>query len=126
MKNYVLIGQTPVEESDILVWAEWFGSADRIVRQTEILGASVSTVFLGLDHQWGDGPPLLFETMVFWPGEGGYEQERCSTWLEAQRQHAAMCTEAARPAAVLGYIRRCASDWWSKAMDDLRERWRQL
>jgi hypothetical protein len=25
----------------------------------------VSTVWLGLDHGWGDGPPVIFETMVF-------------------------------------------------------------
>lgn len=25
----------------------------------------VSTVWLGMDHGWGDGPPLIFETMVF-------------------------------------------------------------
>lgn len=30
----------------------------------------VSTVFLGLDHQYGEGPPLVFETMVF-----GYHDE---------------------------------------------------
>ena len=25
----------------------------------------VSTVFLGLNHQYGGGPPLIFETMIF-------------------------------------------------------------
>lgn len=25
----------------------------------------ISTVFLGIDHQFGDGPPILWETMVF-------------------------------------------------------------
>lgn len=25
----------------------------------------VSTVFLGIDHQFGDGPPLIWETMIF-------------------------------------------------------------
>lgn len=25
----------------------------------------VSTVWLGMDHGWGQGPPLIFETMVF-------------------------------------------------------------
>lgn len=50
----------------------------------------VSTVFLGMNHQWGNGPPLWFETMVF-KGEGfGNEQlqERCSTWAEAEATHA--------------------------------------
>ena len=30
----------------------------------------VSTTWLGLDHQYGNGPPLIFETMVF-PAENG-------------------------------------------------------
>jgi hypothetical protein len=49
-------------------------------------GTEVSTVFLGLDHAWGDGPPLLFETMIF----GGTEDEYCerySTWEEAEAGH---------------------------------------
>jgi hypothetical protein len=25
----------------------------------------VSTVWLGLNHNWGDGPPVIFETLVF-------------------------------------------------------------
>ena len=47
----------------------------------------VSTIFLGLDHQWADGgPPLLFETMVF-GGKHDQYQTRCSTWDEAVEQH---------------------------------------
>ena len=30
-------------------------------------GLRVSTVWLGLDHNWGEGKPLIFETMVFSP-----------------------------------------------------------
>lgn len=30
----------------------------------------VSTVWLGLDHNWGGGEPLLFETMSFGGGRG--------------------------------------------------------
>lgn len=29
----------------------------------------VSTVWLGLNHNWDDGPPLIFETMVFGTSE---------------------------------------------------------
>ena len=32
---------------------------------------TVSTVFLGLDHSFGDGPPLLFETMIFGGAQDG-------------------------------------------------------
>lgn len=49
---------------------------------------SVSTVFLALDHNHsGEGPPVLFETMIFGlPDEEEY-QTRCCTWEEALRMH---------------------------------------
>lgn len=62
----------------------------RTVTFTESNGVKVSTVFLGLDHSWGDGPPLLFETMEFGGPRDG-DCDRCSTWDEAEAQHAAMC-----------------------------------
>lgn len=46
----------------------------------------VSTVFLGLDHQWQDGPPLVFETMIF-NGPIHEYQDRCSTWAQAEMMH---------------------------------------
>jgi Lar family restriction alleviation protein len=50
-------------------------------------GVRVSTVFIGLDHQFGEGPPLLFETMIVGGPHDGY-QNRCSTWDEAVAMHA--------------------------------------
>jgi hypothetical protein len=47
----------------------------------------VSTVFLGLDHQWhAHGPPLLYETMVFRDGSGD-DCVRYSTREEALAGH---------------------------------------
>ena len=52
-----------------------------------INGAKISTVFLGIDHQFGMGsPPILFETMVF-GGELDQEQERYCTYREAEEGH---------------------------------------
>lgn len=48
----------------------------------------VSTVWLGLNHQYGDGPPLIFETMIF-GGENDGEQWRYATEEEAEAGHAA-------------------------------------
>lgn len=46
----------------------------------------VSTVFIGLDHSYGSGPPLLFETMVFnGPCDG--EQRRYPDWTSAEAGH---------------------------------------
>lgn len=52
-------------------------------------GYRVSTVFLAVNHQYGDGPPLLFETMIFEPGTYfDIYCERYSTWAEAEAGHA--------------------------------------
>lgn len=87
-KYYVLNGHETVKAT-LLEWDKWFEKADRTVDKTEIGDARVSTVFIGLDHSWDGGRPLLFETMVF-GGPLDEEQERCSTWDEAVQQHAAM------------------------------------
>ena len=47
----------------------------------------VSTVFLAVNHQWGDGPPILWETMIFGGEHDGY-QERYTSREEALAGHA--------------------------------------
>jgi len=86
-EKYILDGHKAVLEPDLIKWAIWFGTAKRHVAKTEITPEiKVSTVFLGLDHQYGDGPPLIFETMVF-GGELDGQMERYSTWEEAETGH---------------------------------------
>jgi len=93
MKSYILVGQTPVPCEDLLEWAKWFETTDRHVFQDTIGDHWVSTVFLGLDHRFfGDGPPILFETMVFCKHEGlecdlSNQMKRYATWLEAEAGH---------------------------------------
>lgn len=84
--QYILEGKTPVPCDDVLEWGKQFKSPDRIVAKDTFGEIKVSTVFLGLDHSFGDGPPLLFETMIFGGKHGGY-QERYSTWDEAEAGH---------------------------------------
>lgn len=51
----------------------------------------VSTVWLGLDHNWGNGEPLIFETMVFKGKDSmDLDMERYSTLEQAQGGHKAM------------------------------------
>lgn len=59
----------PQPEPSIVAWARWFEDADRrTIAKDEIAGLLVSTIFLGIDHNWsGVGPPILWETMVFAP-----------------------------------------------------------
>lgn len=84
--HYVLLGKLAVPEPDLLKWARWFEKADRHVFETQIGGIWISTVFLGLDHSFGRGLPILFETMIFRGGAGG-EMFRCETWEQAEAQH---------------------------------------
>ena len=63
------------------------------MKKTYWMRVKVSTVFLGMDHSWGNGPPLIFETMIF-GGKHDMDQERYSTYSEAKRGHLAMCRKA--------------------------------
>lgn len=84
---------------------QWSGT-DRIVAQTGEKGIDkvlVSTVFLPMNHAFGDGPPMVFETMIF-GGEHDQWQERCSTWEEAEAMHTRACNLAglSSPFAAVG------------------------
>lgn len=72
-------------------WSWWMLNADRTVEKETIGDSMVSTVFLGIDHNWsGQGPPVLWETMVF-GGILDMEQDRCSGSREqAEAMHAKM------------------------------------
>jgi hypothetical protein len=53
---------------EVTQWATYFENANRQVRQTMTpYGERLSTVFLGMDHSFFGGPPLIFETMLFAP-----------------------------------------------------------
>lgn len=71
----------------------------REVAFTQSEDAAVSTVWLGLDHRiFGEGPPLIFETMVF-GGEHNGACERYATLHEARLGHARICQEVFGEAA---------------------------
>lgn len=86
--KYILDGKKAVPCEDLIEWAKMFEESNRIVKQEEIGDVKVSTVFLGVDHYFGDGPhePLIFETMIF-GGEHNDYQTRCSTWEQAEEMH---------------------------------------
>lgn len=85
--KYILNEQREAVPASLAEWASWFEENKRRVGRTEIGDVTVSTVFLGLDHNWGRGRPLLFETMIFGGPHDEY-QERYSTWAEAEAGHA--------------------------------------
>lgn len=98
--HYILNGHEPIPCISLEAWAQWFENfGNRRERLTRVRGYEISTIFLGLDHGI-NGPPLLFETLVF----GGYEKHewphnkirmlrvthdgsRCCTWDEATAMH---------------------------------------
>jgi hypothetical protein len=81
---------TPALEPDLMKWAQWMETTDRHVAQDFLPGkVRVSTVFLGLDHNFcfDGGPPILFETMIF-GGQHDMYQYRYFTREEAIAGHA--------------------------------------
>lgn len=91
--HYILDGKKPVEEPDLFKWATGFDLSKRRVAFTKGFNIFVSTVFLGLDHSFGDGPPLLFETMVCRNKVDWGECWRYTTWEEAEAGHRQMCID---------------------------------
>src|SRR5262249_49494543 len=67
----------------------------RIAETTLPDGKWVSTVWLGINHQFGQGPPLIFETMVFESRENLSEIacQRYSTENEAIIGHQEMVAQ---------------------------------
>jgi hypothetical protein len=65
----------------------------RRVAATQVGPYWVSTVWLGIDHAFGGGPPLIFETMVFATSDAvrglgpDLECQRYSTEAEALQGH---------------------------------------
>lgn len=84
--KFILDGHKVVPCDDLMLWAVWFETNNRIVKQETINGVKISTVFLGFDHNYGTGPPILFKTMIFGGNHDQY-QERCSTWEQAEVMH---------------------------------------
>lgn len=90
MKLYILEGKEIKITYNQIEWHKAMEYNNRIVEQTIIDGIRISTVFLGVDHSFLNGPPLLFETMVF-GGEHDEYQIRYSTWDEAYEGHHKTC-----------------------------------
>ena len=87
--QYILKNKKIVKCDNLAVWAKYLEKADRKVARDSIGGVDISTVFLGLDHQFGDGPPLLFETLVFGGPLDG-EMSRYPSWDDALAGHKLM------------------------------------
>ncbi|HSV08577.1 MAG TPA: hypothetical protein VLI07_18820 [Candidatus Binatus sp.] len=65
----------------------------KVVKQEHVGPYFVSTVWLGLDHSFGRGPPIVFETMVFKEDRTDLECWRYATEAEAVEGHQLMCEQ---------------------------------
>ncbi len=115
----------PVVVKDLMLWAAAFEDNDkRIVRQNTVteLGelvspfksVFVSTVFLGLDHNFmGEGPPIVFETMVF-GGPFNHTMWRYATWDEAVKGHEQLVKMVRDPRWVFRQVKINIQRWWQR------------
>jgi hypothetical protein len=79
----------PVQEDDPEAWAAFMqDAARRQVAYDEAGKWTISTVFMGIDHDVvGSGPPVLWKTSVFGPPPwGGFSCWYSSAW-RALSQH---------------------------------------
>lgn len=75
------------EAKNIEDWAFHWDDSHRQIACSGNQNIYISTVFLGMDHNFdGDGPPILFETMIFGGENDGY-QVRYATYDEAMVGH---------------------------------------
>lgn len=81
--HWILDNDGNIVEATLNEWANWVESGKQRVAETIVGEARISTVFLGLDHNFSSIPkePVLWETMVF-GGKFDQHQERCSGKLE--------------------------------------------
>jgi hypothetical protein len=85
----------PVPCPDVKVWGPWYeatcgpdSDGVRRVARDEIDGTVVSTVFTALDANWGDGPPVLWETAAWGPlGSIGKWWRRHTSRADAEEWH---------------------------------------
>lgn len=87
---YILKGTKTIKVADIYEYSKKMKGVNTTLKHTKFGEVLVSTVFLGLDHNFGGGIPILFETMIF-GGEHDQFQERYATWVEAINGHKRAC-----------------------------------
>lgn len=111
---YVLDAQGNPRRAEPMEWAEMFQKIEtRSVKREYVGGLLVSTVFLGLDHNFfGQGPPVLWETMVFRKNPAKdywwWVPNWVRKWLPLRwivRLHYSKQLE------LEGYTERCAGNW---------------
>ena len=91
MKQEMYYKRDGTPHSDIKQWARDF-KKNRVAKDILSDGKMVSTVFLGMNHNYGESAPLIFETMVFSSenDSGDLDMDRYSTEEKALKGHKEM------------------------------------
>ena len=84
---YKLVDRVPVRCSLAEYADAMKDDANRIIAQATIGELQVSTIFTGIDTNWGGNTPILFETVVFGLPGDLRPQWSLSTWDEALSIH---------------------------------------
>lgn len=73
-------------------WVTLFEHRQQVAKTTLPGGIRVSTVYLGVNHNWDpEGPPLIYETMVFGPDRfRDIDMARYTTREQAEAGHRTM------------------------------------
>ena len=79
------------EEIDLEDYAEYI-KEHKVIQQDKVGHLFISTVWLGLDHGYGDEEPQIYETMIFdnneeSPSYPDQYQVRYSRWKSALKNH---------------------------------------
>lgn len=120
---YVLDGKEPRRARSVIEWGTSFKGSGWRVAATKIDGIDVSTVFIGIDHEFSPhgvrykGPPMLFETAIFAMSQV-VRVFRYPTWDAAAEGHA-FIVECIQDAV---HRRRLDPN---QAIDEAQERWLQ-
>jgi hypothetical protein len=86
--NYYGFDGQPISQDE---WLRLFNDiGERRVAYDELGPYIVSTVWLGLDHSFGHGPPLIWETIVMDAEGNASEMLRSATRDRAVENHAEM------------------------------------
>jgi hypothetical protein len=94
LRNWILDDNGEPKLATLGEWMNFCSDGRRIVAQEQVGQYWISTIFLGIDHNWGEGAPILWETMIFAHAANhrwDQKQDRCAGSREqAEAMHARM------------------------------------
>lgn len=85
--KYLLEGTIVVPCDDLIEWATKLETMEKQLALTVLDSGTVSTIFIGIDMNYSEQNPRVFETMIFYKDDCNV-LNRYQTWDEAMQGHA--------------------------------------